>query len=108
MLRGPSTGVSARRAPCRLKVACERPGRAAIASVPIQCPAPFMPASISTQYAALVAAGKIEHDTAQQAIVDKLAQLERRIVEHRLARKSSSLGWIFGARKRQEDPIKGL
>ena len=67
-----------------------------------------MPASISTQYAALVAAGKIEHDAAQQAIVDKLAQLERRIVEHRLARKSSSLGWIFGARKRREDPIKGL
>src|SRR6266851_5147576 len=67
-----------------------------------------MPASISTQYAALIAAGKIEHDAAQQAIVDKLAQLERRIVEHRLARKSSSLGWIFGARKRQEDPIKGL
>ena len=67
-----------------------------------------MPASISTQYAALVAAGKIERDAAQQAIVDKLAQLERRIVEHRLARKSSSLGWIFGARKRQEDPIKGL
>ena len=67
-----------------------------------------MPASISTQYAALVAAGKIERDAAQQAIVDKLAQLERRIVEHRLARKSSSLGWLFGARKRQEDPIKGL
>jgi cell division protein ZapE len=69
---------------------------------------PLMPASISTQYAALVAAGKIEHDAAQQAVVDKLAQLERRIVEHRLARKSSSLGWIFGARKRQEDPIRGL
>jgi cell division protein ZapE len=69
---------------------------------------PLMPASISTQYAALVAAGEIEHDGAQQAIVDKLAQLERRIVEHRLARKSSSLGWIFGARKRQEDPIRGL
>src|SRR5438552_159024 len=30
-----------------------------------------MPASISTQYAALVAAGKIEHDAAQQAIADE-------------------------------------
>src|SRR5712692_5253493 len=67
-----------------------------------------MPASVSTQYAALVAAGKIERDAAQQAIVDRLAQLEQRIAEHRLARKSSSLGWVFGARKRNEAPIKGL
>ena len=67
-----------------------------------------MSASIATQYAALVAAGKIERDPGQQAMVDKLAQLERRIAEHRLARKSSSLGWVFGARKRDEEPIKGL
>src|SRR5216684_3070773 len=71
-------------------------------------PRPVMPASVSTQYAALVAAGKIERDAAQQAIVDRLAQLEQRIAEHRLARKSSSLGWVFGARKRNEAPIKGL
>jgi cell division protein ZapE len=67
-----------------------------------------MPASISTQYAVLVAAAKIERDHAQEVIVDKLAQLERRLAEHRLARKSSSLGWVFGARKRSEEPIKGL
>ena len=67
-----------------------------------------MPASVSTQYAALLAAGKVEHDLAQEAIVDKLAELERRIIEHRLARKSSSLGWVFGARKRSEEPIRGL
>jgi len=56
----------------------------------------------------MVAAGKIERDDAQQAIVDRLDALERRIVEHRLARKSSSLGWVFGARKRQQEPIRGL
>ena len=67
-----------------------------------------MPASISTQYAVLVAAAKIERDHAQEAIVEQLAQLERRLAEHRLARKSSSLGWVFGARKRSEEPIKGL
>src|SRR6266852_884901 len=67
-----------------------------------------MPASVSTQYAALVAAGKIERDAAQQAIVDRLAQLEQRIAEHRLARKPSPLGWVFGARKRNEAPIKVL
>jgi cell division protein ZapE len=59
-----------------------------------------MPASISVQYAACVAAAKIERDDAQLAVVDKLAQLEKRLAEHRLARKSSSLGWLFGSRAR--------
>ena len=67
-----------------------------------------MSASVSVQYATRVAAGKIERDSAQQAIVDRFAQLERRLAEHRLARKSSSLGWLFGARARDADPIRGL
>lgn len=67
-----------------------------------------MSASVSVQYATRVAAGKIERDSAQQAIVEKFAQLERRLAEHRLARKSSSLGWLFGARARDADPIRGL
>ena len=37
-----------------------------------------------------------------------LARLEARIVEYRLARKSSSLGWLFGSRTAQLPPIKGL
>ncbi len=65
-----------------------------------------MSASISVQYAARVAAGKIERDEAQEAIVAKLAELEGRLAERRLARKSSSLGWLFGARA--AEPIKGL
>ena len=65
-----------------------------------------MAASISMQYAARVAAGKIERDEAQEAIVAKLGELERRLAERRLARKSSSLGWLFGARP--AEPIKGL
>ena len=67
-----------------------------------------MPASISVQYAARVAAGKIECDSAQQAVVDKLAQLEQRLAERHLARKSSSLGWLFGARAHEAETIKGL
>jgi cell division protein ZapE len=67
-----------------------------------------MSASVSVQYATRVAAGKIERDSAQQAVVDRFAQLERRLAEHRLARKSSSLGWLFGARARDADPIRGL
>lgn len=67
-----------------------------------------MAASISVQYAARVAAGKIERDSAQEAVVAKLALLEQRLAEHRLARKSSSLGWLFGARASEAEPIKGL
>ena len=67
-----------------------------------------MSASISAQYAARVSAGKVERDDAQEAIVARLAQLERRLAEHRLARKSSSLGWLFGARAKEADLVKGL
>ena len=67
-----------------------------------------MAASVSAQYAARVAAGKIESDPAQQAIVDRLAELERRLAERRLARKSSSLGWLFASRVREAEPIKGV
>ena len=31
-----------------------------------------------------------------------------RLAEHRLARKSSSLGWLFGKREKREPPLKGL
>jgi cell division protein ZapE len=67
-----------------------------------------MPNSITARYAAGVAGGKIERDAAQVAVVDKLARLEQRLVEHRLARKSSSLGWLFAARGRKETALKGL
>jgi cell division protein ZapE len=67
-----------------------------------------MASSITARYAAGVAAGRIEHDAAQLAVVDKLARLEERIVEYRLARKSSSLGWLFGGRETRQPPIKGL
>ncbi len=67
-----------------------------------------MSASISLQYAAHIAAGKIECDDAQETVVARLTELERRLAEHRLARKSSSLGWLFGARERRSDPIRGM
>ena len=67
-----------------------------------------MASSITAQYAAGVAAGRVERDAAQVAIVDQLARLEERIVEHRLARKSSSLGWLFAARSKKDTLLKGL
>ena len=67
-----------------------------------------MTSSITARYAAGVAAGKIERDVAQLAVVDRLARLEARLAEYRLARKSSSLGWLFGSRETGQTPIKGL
>jgi cell division protein ZapE len=67
-----------------------------------------MPIDIRALYARLVAAGEIERDAAQEQVLDLLAGLEARLREHRLARKSSSLGWLFGARERREEPLRGL
>jgi cell division protein ZapE len=67
-----------------------------------------MTADVTTRYSALVAAGEIERDHAQEAVAGMLAMLDARLAHHRLARKSSSLGWLFGARERNEEPIKGL
>jgi cell division protein ZapE len=67
-----------------------------------------MPSSITARYAAGVAAGRVERDVAQVAIVERLTRLEARIAQYRLARKSSSLGWLFGNRESKEERIKGL
>jgi cell division protein ZapE len=67
-----------------------------------------MPGTVVERYAALVAAGEIERDPAQEAIATRLALLEARLAQHRLARKSSSLGWMFGRRDSNAGPLKGL
>ena len=64
--------------------------------------------SITAQYEAGVAAQLVEPDAAQLDVVDRLARLEARILEHRLARKSSSLGWLFAKTVSTLPPIKGL
>jgi cell division protein ZapE len=69
---------------------------------------PTMPSSITAQYSAAVAAGRMERDAAQLAVVGRLARLEARITEYRLARKSSSLGWLFASRESALPRIKGL
>jgi len=62
----------------------------------------------TTRYAALVAAGKIEADSGQAILARQLTAPERRIDQHRLARKSSALGWLFGKREQAGVPLKGL
>ena len=67
-----------------------------------------MSAAFRSRYAALVAAGKIEADPAQAAAAQHFAALEEHIAEHRLARKSSALGWLFGKHDKAAGPVKGL
>jgi cell division protein ZapE len=67
-----------------------------------------MSETFSTRYAALVAAGKIEADPGQATLARHLTVLEWRLDQHRLARKSSSLGWLFGKREPAGAPLKGL
>ena len=67
-----------------------------------------MPDTFSTRYAALIAAGKIEADPGQAILAAQLTALAHRLDERRLARKSSSLGWLFGKRGQVSPPLKGL
>jgi cell division protein ZapE len=64
------------------------------------------PGPVQARYNALVAAGAVERDRAQVALVRKLDALVAATATHRLARKSSALGWLFG--KRDAAPPTGL
>jgi len=66
-----------------------------------------MSVSFRSRYAAQIQSGDIEADPSQQLVIDRFEQLEARLTEHRLARKSSSLGWLFG-RREEGMPVKGL
>ena len=66
-----------------------------------------MPSTVTERYAALVSEGEVERDPAQESIAAKLTRLEEKLVQHRLSRKSSALGWLF-ASKKPEGPIKGF
>jgi cell division protein ZapE len=67
-----------------------------------------MPASVIAQYAALVAAGEIERDAAQEALAVCFDRLNERLAARRSARKSSTRGWFFGRREGEQTPLKGL
>src|SRR3954447_20195991 len=66
-----------------------------------------MSSTVLERYNALVSAREIERDPAQIAVATRLARLEERLARHRLARKASQLGWLFGGNEGRE-PIKGL
>ncbi|MBN8533638.1 MAG: AFG1 family ATPase [Rhizobiales bacterium] len=62
---------------------------------------------IASRYAELVADGRLDADPAQARAVRYLDELATRLEAHRLARKGSALGWLFG-RKERPEPLKGL
>jgi cell division protein ZapE len=67
-----------------------------------------MPRTVLQRYDALVASGEIERDPAQAFVVKCFVSLAERLMEHRLARKSSALGWMFGRREVKREPVRGL
>jgi cell division protein ZapE len=66
-----------------------------------------MSGPIASRYAELVAEGRLDADPAQARAVRHLDDLAARLEAHRLARKGSALGWLFG-RKEKPEPLKGL
>ncbi|HEX2136498.1 MAG TPA: cell division protein ZapE [Microvirga sp.] len=62
---------------------------------------------IAQRYEALVGSGAIERDPAQVSLVRRLDALAAALGQHRLARKSNSLGWLF-SRRSPAAPPKGL
>ncbi|MCZ8184286.1 MAG: cell division protein ZapE [Beijerinckiaceae bacterium] len=66
-----------------------------------------MAGAIAARYAAMVQEGRLESDPAQARIVRRLDALAAELEAHRLARKTSALGWLF-SRKAPVDPIRGL
>ena len=58
-------------------------------------------------YEALVVAKKLERDRAQEQLLARFAALEQRVAAHRSARRTRPVGWLFGARHRDET-AKGI
>jgi cell division protein ZapE len=66
-----------------------------------------MPGAILSRYQSMLADGRLQPDGAQRATLLELDRLAERLEAHRLARKGSALGWLFG-KKEPDAPIRGL
>ena len=66
-----------------------------------------MPNIVLNNYRARIRDGVIEPDAAQAGIAGALDALADELVEYRLGRKSSALGWLF-ARKRENQAPRGV
>jgi cell division protein ZapE len=66
-----------------------------------------MQGALSNRYDALVAAGEIERDTAQEAILRRFEKLCQDLMAPRNSGKSSALGWLL-RRKGDREPVQGV
>ena len=58
-------------------------------------------------YEALIVTKKVERDRAQEDLLARFTDLEKRIVTHRSARRANPVGWLFGSRE-SDGAAKGL
>ena len=58
-------------------------------------------------YEALIVTKKVERDRAQEELLGRFTDLEKRIVTHRSARRANPVGWLFGSRE-DDGAAKGL
>jgi cell division protein ZapE len=65
-------------------------------------------ATVRQRYDHEVSSGAIERDPAQERIAAALDRLIDEIAAKRLAHKSSALGWLFAAKRRTHEAVKGL
>ena len=66
------------------------------------------PGTVRERLRSLVSAGDFQSDSAQNEIADRLDQLLSDLKTQKLASKSSALGWLFAARKKDVVAPRGL
>ncbi|WP_337269357.1 cell division protein ZapE [Oryzifoliimicrobium ureilyticus] len=71
-------------------------------------PLPEYNLSVGEQLKALTASGKLQADPAQMSVAAGLDRVLFNLKKKRPAAKSSALGWLFHARKKPADIVKGL
>jgi cell division protein ZapE len=71
-------------------------------------PMPDYSISVSEQLKSLTAAGSLQVDSAQMEVAKCLDRVLSDLKQKRPAAKSSALGWLFAARKKPSDVIRGL
>ncbi|TCL72759.1 cell division protein ZapE [Rhizobium sp. BK251] len=71
-------------------------------------PMPDYSLSVAEQLKSLTASGSLQVDAAQMDVADRLDRVLSALKRRRPAAKTSALGWLFAARKKPADSVKGL
>lgn len=64
--------------------------------------------SVAQRYAHMVETGVLSPDAEQEKVALALDRIIGEVAEHRLARKSSALGWLFAKNRKNREPVTGL